>query len=358
MRDPWRAFARSIRRAYQIVTLLGLLLLIAAAAAIFFDALTFKIETPTAQSIIANAVGAMTWLAAHAPEIVKAISFLLFAIAIFIAALKIETVYGIVKTFNDARSPISDLRTSVDGMKQAQDSLKSQLHTVSDAAKVFNEHAPTLHELNARIAAIAAQIFRLQEDSVIQRADEATVHSDSSNADSQIGTVADPEIQRQIEAQQQNYEELRAIWHRNNRRLDGVIKYKLTGAKQRKYDDMPRSDWPAIMDQLRKHNVLAIAAHEASNSLHRLFMSYSNKKRAVPEHVVGSARTLDAQLDHLIGRFPSSDDEGDNPSSPSSTRDSRQDLALQAESHQSSISELSGVRADHGESNGRPRSTN
>jgi len=180
-----------------------------------------------------------------------------------------------------------------------------------------------LKEFNERFRALSDQVIGLQEEAVSQRTGEigplpAEVQ-DAANADND----------------EQNWEELRTIWKRNNQRLEAIIKNKLVGAKQREYDNYPWTDYPSIIGHLLEDDALTRTAHEKSLELHRMFMGYRSRRKPVTDKVVADARFLDTQLNKLMN----SERVVHNDSEPSGSAD----LATASESHQTG--DLAGANA-------------
>jgi hypothetical protein len=185
-----------------------------------------------------------------------------------------DTIFNIVRGFNEARSPISLLHSAVDG-------IRNSVQGVKNSTQEFDKNMGVLREFNDRFRALTDQVIGLQEEAVSQRTGSAP----PAGAD---------------DSDEQNWEELRAIWRRNNQRLEAVIKGKLTGARQRKYDTYPRTDYPTIIDRLYQDSALQRTAHEKSLDLHKMFMSYKSRRKPVTDQVVADARILDRQLSQLI----------------------------------------------------------
>jgi hypothetical protein len=286
----WIKFKRFARRLYIVLSTVGLFACAVAIVANLNGWLDVSWRNPTVDSAALMIWSWLHWGALNSGEIVRVISFALLAWALFVAAMKIDTVFNIVSTFNEARSPISELRSSVDGVKGTAREFASNMDALREASAILNRHAPTLSELNERLAALSDQVIGLQEETISQRTGEVAV----------TPAVA-PDAARGGASDEENWEELRSIWRRNNQRLEFTISEKLHGARQRSYARMPRTDYPSIIDRLKQHNVLSIAAHKASRELHEIFMSYKPRNRAIPDSVIGDMRNLDHQLEQLIG---------------------------------------------------------
>jgi hypothetical protein len=285
-------------------------------------AIAVKVDVP-----VLSTSGTILWsyvmqLGALVPEFVKVVSFLLLSWALFVAAMKIHTVYGIVREFNQARSPISELRNSVTGVKDSIDTLTPQMKNLRESAAVLNEHAPTIRELISRIDGLQRAIHLVQEEMGSQSGPVA------------VGDAAAPQSAAPpVREDEPNWQELRSIWRRNTQRLEKIIQYRLVGRRRRSYVDVSRSDYPAIMEGLKKDNVLSIAAHAASLELHKLFMSYKPRNRNIPDEVIGSARVLDVQLEELVGSFPVEGEDGATLRTPESRDAVAQKPATAGEPH-------------------------
>lgn len=267
-RDAWLIFKRFVRNTYLFCATAALGICLAAIISSNQGWLNIGWSIPSLGEVASLGWSAVTWLALNSGEVVRVISFGLLAWALFMAAMRIETIFNIVRGFNEARSPISQLHSAVQGVK--------------NSTHEFDKNMGVLREFNERFKALTDQVIGLQEEAVSRRTDTAPLPAGADEGD------------------EQNWEDLRAIWRRNNQRLEAVIKNKLTGARQRKYDNYPRTDYPAIIDRLYQDSALQRTAHEKSIELHAMFMSYKSRRKPVTEKVVADARILDRQLSQLI----------------------------------------------------------
>jgi hypothetical protein len=245
-------------------------------------------STPNIAEIAALAWNAVTWLALHSGEVIRVVSFGFLSWALFVAAMRMDTIFHIVRGFNEARSPISQLHTSVEGIKSTLREVTTTVDGVKESARDFDRNMGVLREFNDRFKALSDQVIELQEEAVSQRTGA-------------IGPLpAETLDEANVIDDEQNWEELRTIWKSNNQRLGTIIKDKLVGAKQRKYDNYPRTNYPAIIDRLFQDGALSETARDKSKDLHKMFMSYKPRNRPVTDEVVAAARVLDEQLKHLI----------------------------------------------------------
>jgi hypothetical protein len=287
-RDAWLAFRRFVRRFYLFCGTAALLICGIAIVSSSMGWMNFRWSTPNVTEIAGVAWSVVTWLAVHSGEVIRVVSFGLLSWALFLAAMKMETIFKIVRGFNEARSPITQLRTSVDDIKSTIHEVAGTVTGVKESAREFDKNMGVLKEFNERFKALSDQVIGLQEEAVSQR----TGAIGALPAGGLEAAAADDD--------EQNWEELRTIWKSNNQRLEAIIKNKLVGAKQRKYDNYPRTDYTVIINRLYDDDVLTQTTRDKSIELHRMFMSYRSRRKPVTDKVVGEARLLGEQLNHLM----------------------------------------------------------
>jgi hypothetical protein len=286
-RDAWLAVKRAVRRTYLFCGTVALLICVTAIVSRNMGWLDVGWNVPNVREIAGVAWSAVTWLVLNSGEVIRVLSFGLLSWALFLAAMRMETIFNIVRGFNEARSPISQLHTSVDSIKSAVQEVASTVDGVKESAREFDKNMGVLKEFNERFKALSDQVIGLQEEAVSQRTGEGPLPAgaqDAANADSD----------------EENWEEFRTIWKHNNQRLEAIIKNKLTGAKQRKYDTYSRTDYPSIIDHLFEDGVMTRTGRDKSIELHKMFMSYKSRRKPLTEEVMGNARVLDEQLNQLI----------------------------------------------------------
>jgi|GEM_PF-5596313 len=329
-RDAWLAFKRTVRRIYLLCGTVALLICAAAIISNYKGWLNIGWSVPDITDIAGLAWSAATWLALNSGEVIRVVSFGLLSWALFMAAMRMETIFNIVRGFNEARSPISQLHASVDSIKSTVQEVASTVSGVKESAREFDKNMSVLKEFNERFRALSDQVIGLQEEAVSQRTGA-------------IGPLSAGALDAaNLENDEQNWEEFRSIWKRNNQRLETIIKDKLAGAKQRKYDNYPRTDYPYIIDRLFEDGVLARTARDKSIELHRMFMSYKSRRKPVTDKVVADARILDKLLGQLI--------DSERIVQDASELSNRVGLAQASESHQTG--DLAGASA--GNANGKP----
>jgi len=284
-RDTWLSFKRVVRRIYRFCATVALALCLVAIVSSSNGWLNIGWSIPGATEIVGLFWSAARWLALNSGEVIRVISFAFLSWALFMGAMKLETVFNIVRGFNEARSPISQLRSSVDDIKSTVREVVSSVTDVKASAREFDRNMGVLKEFNERFRALSDQVIGLQEEAVSQRTDAGPLPAEA---------AAD------VDSDEQNWEEFRAIWKHNNQRLEAIIKNKLAGARQRKYDNYSRTDYPFIIGRLFEDGVLAGTARDKSIELHRMFMSYKSRRKPVTDEVVAAARVLDKQLGQLM----------------------------------------------------------
>jgi hypothetical protein len=329
-RDVWLAFKRFLRRFYLFCGTVGLLICGMAIVSWSMGWLNIGWAAPHITDVAGLAWRAATWLALNSGEVIRVVSFGLLSWALFMAAMRMETIFNIVRGFNEARSPISQLHTSVDGIKSTVQEVASTVDSVKQSAREFDKNIGVLKEFNDRFKALSDQVIGLQEEAVSQRTGA-------------VGSLPTAGVEAAAaDDDEQNWEALRTIWKSNNQRLEAIIKNKLVGAKQRKYDNYPRTDYTVIIDRLYDDDVLTQTARDKSKELHRMFMTYRSRRKPVTDKVVGDARLLGEQLNYLMDtKRPVKDDSGP---------DSRDGLARPSESQQTG--DLAGASA--GDADDRP----
>ncbi len=221
----------------------------------------------------------------YGPPTVAAFKFLIqsggfavFAVALLLAVMKIDQVSKVISDFIQARGDIHSLVTSVEN--------------VPKHAEKLAEHATKLSDLRPLIQETAEKI----EDALKQIADLQRLTVGQREGDANQGATANPPT---IETDR-NWEELRALWNRNGIRLDDV-RARIPGKRQReKFKEMPRTNYPAIIDALAETKLISEGTRKASQELHATFMSFKPRNRAIPDHVVERLRVLDQMLEHEL----------------------------------------------------------
>jgi ABC-type multidrug transport system fused ATPase/permease subunit len=297
--NEWQRFLSALRITFHSLSYLALLMCVAALVLYHNKWARIELELPQVAKVWLALELTAIWVTENVGSIVRVASFALLAYALFKAAMNIERIFDIVNAFNTARSPIAQLQGSVQDVRTTADAFNRNLGSLQEASATLSKHAPAIAELNKKLDELSAQIFQLKVDTVSSQAEADTNPilpgtSQSSPNRSSIDHLAGRE-------DQENWEELRAIWRRNIERLESLIKDRLKGARKRKYDDYSRTNYGSIIDKLHSDDALSSTARDKSKELHSLFMSYKPRNRPVTDDVVASMRILDRLLEVEIG---------------------------------------------------------
>ncbi len=201
----------------------------------------------------------------EAKLVVQIATYLLGASAIFLAVARIKTVAKMISDYLEAKGPIQTLGLSVDKIRALEPTIQSTAEKLEDVLRQLGD----MQRFEAS-----------QPESAVPAVAETT-----------IGT---PEVQPD---DRKNWEQLREYWNANGRRLDAAIDRVEDNRKRSRIRQMPKRDYPAIIDSLAAAGAITNASATASRELHALFMSYKNRARTVRDNVVGAAQVFDAQLE-------------------------------------------------------------
>src|ERR1700730_13515165 len=102
-RDAWFAFKRLVRRIYLFCGTVALLLCLVAIVSNNNGWLNIGWSVPNATENAGLVWSAESWLALNSGEVIRVVSFALVSWALFMAAMKTETIFNIVRAFNEAR---------------------------------------------------------------------------------------------------------------------------------------------------------------------------------------------------------------------------------------------------------------
>lgn len=195
---------------------------------------------------------------------------------------KIGTIHGIILGIKEARSPIWDLRGTVDKIEQLEPVLK-RFNELEPLIKTLGENLPLLSE---KVDSSNRKLTELQLDSEASRTDDI---AEAPN----VGLVpGDHPVD--------NWPQLREYWRRNTRRLEFVIENIPDGRTRLAIDRMSRTNYRAIVKRLEDGKFLSKAAANASLELIDLFNKYRPRSQIVASAVVDPLAIVDKQLDDGI----------------------------------------------------------
>jgi hypothetical protein len=210
------------------------------------------------------------------------------ALAFAVAISQIKTVAKLISDFIVARGPIYALGTTITEVEKSVSVLSRDVDRLSKLE-------PAIKEMAEKIEETFAQIANLQRLTVSERSDAAgdEISPDVGNGRADIG--------RQTPDDTRNWERLRELWNANGERLDAVIERIPHKRRRGRFQRMPRTNYPAIIDALAADGYISEAAREASQKLHSVFMSYKPRNRKIPDSAVGGIEVLDGMLQKEIG---------------------------------------------------------
>jgi hypothetical protein len=215
-------------------------------------------------------------------------AYLIAALALFIAVTQIKTVAQLVRDFMDARGPIYDLASIITRVEKSVETLTPQVDRLLRLEPTIKATAERLEEVVQRLGDLQ-RLAVSERDQIQLTAIEPT--------DSGVAVPAAIE-----DRDAQNWEKLREYWNANGRRLDDVIERIPEKRRRTKFQRMPRTNYPAIINGLADEKLISEVARQASLNLHRVFMSYRPRNRKVPDDVVGELAVYDAQLEQELSQ--------------------------------------------------------
>ena len=139
-RDAWLRFKRVVRRFYILCGTIAILICTAAVLSRHLGWLDVGWNNPNMGVIAGASWSVLAWLALNSGEVIRVVSFGLLSWALFVAAMRMETIFNIVRGFNEARSPISQLQDSVQGIKGTLREVKNTFNDVKQSAHEFDKN--------------------------------------------------------------------------------------------------------------------------------------------------------------------------------------------------------------------------
>lgn len=210
-------------------------------------------------------------------------AYLIAAIAFAIAITQIKTVARLIRDFIEARGPIYELGSTIT-------KVEAQVSALSETGDRLSKMEPTIKEIAEKIEGTYAQIASLQRLAVSERT-EASPEELPSDAVNGSGMQA-----AQAPTEDRNWERLRELWNANGERLDEVIESVSDKRRRSRFQRMPRTNYPAIIDALAEARLISEPAREASLKLHSVFMSYKPRNRRIPDAAIAAMEVLDRML--------------------------------------------------------------
>lgn len=229
-------------------------------------------------------VGAViVWLKANGADLIHQIFWGLVLLAVLGMLKNLGAIHKIVTGIRHARSPIWDLRDTVDQLTKLEPVIQ-ELKSLEPLIRQLGQDVPLLFE---KVDASNKKLTELQLDSVATRTEEET-DGDASRANG----FSNPNDDR--------WADLQEYWRRNTRRLEYVIDKIPDGRTRLAFDRMSRTNYRAIIDRLEDGGFLTKAPANASRDLIDLFNKYRPRNRKVTAAVIEPLALVDRQLDSGI----------------------------------------------------------
>lgn len=222
-------------------------------------------------------------------------TLLLGAIGLLAAMTQVKTIARLISDFIVARGPIYSLGTTITEVEKSVETLSREVDRLSKLE-------PTIREMSEKIEETFAQIANLQRFAVSERS--GTTEEEPAVQSAGRTQSAPPQPQ-----EDKNWERLRELWNANGERLDEVIGNISDKRRRARFQKMPKTNYPAIINALADEKHINEAARNASLELHRIFMSFKPRNRKIPDDAVESVVVLDLMLAKEIQLSKPSDEE-------------------------------------------------
>lgn len=226
---------------------------------------------------------AIIWLKANGADLIHQIFWGLVLLAVLGMLKNLGAIHKIVTGIRHARSPIWDLRDTVDQLTKLEPVIQ-ELKSLEPLIRQLGQDVPLLFE---KVDASNKKLTELQLDSVATRTEE---ESDGDAASANGFSNVDDD----------RWADLQEYWRRNTRRLEYVIDKIPDGRTRLAFDRMSRTSYRPIINRLEDGGFLAKAPANASRDLIDLFNKYRPRNRKVTAAVIEPLALVDRQLDSGI----------------------------------------------------------
>jgi hypothetical protein len=203
--------------------------------------------------------------------------------------LKVKAIAEIIKGINEARSPIWDLRGTV-----------NQLHTLEPVISDLKALEPLIRQLGEQVPLLYEKVDTAQRQLTELQLENASSRTDGTR--DEVDADADGRTTQVVETED-HWEELREYWFRNAKRLEYVIEKIPDGRTRLSFDRMSRRNLKTIIKKLEDADFIDAASANASLRLVDEFNRHRPRHKVVPAEVVGPLQNLDKQLDDAIVQF-------------------------------------------------------
>lgn len=284
--DYKRSFARRVFRGTGLLLLFSFAGVgIAASGVEFYGWRTGTRWTPQDLNALIAVESPVRALAAAVWEDIKFLiqygALFVGAVAFAAALTQIKTIAKLISDFIVARGPIYSLGTTIADVEKSVARLSGEVDRLTRLE-------PTIREIAEKIEQTFAQIANLQRLTVSERTEAASGDGPAPAAAA-------------VTQEDRNWERLRELWNNNGERLDNVIERIADKRTRGKFQRMPRTSYPAIINSLADEAFISEAARKASLQLHSTFMSYKPRNRTIPDSAVAGLEVLDRMLEKELG---------------------------------------------------------
>ncbi|KAB2942542.1 MAG: hypothetical protein K8F92_02505 [Hyphomicrobium sp.] len=226
------------------------------------------------------------WPWAEIRSLFELLLYFLAIVAVLGCLMRLGMIRKIIREFQDARSPIWDMRGVVRDLRE----LEPVMRALSERVSLMDE----------KVEAVRMQAAELQVESISTRTDGL----DGVAALGLTPEIAQGFVPPRPADEDPNWLALRDLWRRNTQRLEYVIEHRITDGRTRiAYDRLPRTNYERIINKLQGQKFVSAASADASRFLNDTFNKYRPRNRKVPDEVIGGLRTLDQQLDAELVPF-------------------------------------------------------
>lgn len=234
----------------------------------------------------------LQWLVQNPETAINKLFVGIALLALLLALFKVKEIKEIVIGIREARSPLWDLRSTVDQLHELKPIIADFKTLEPSIRRLSDEMGLLTNKIDAntdKIDANSKKILDLQLDGLSGRTEE-TAETES---------FAYPENNASL-PQEDYWEQLQEYWRRNTRRLEYAIETIPDGRTRAAVDRMSRTNFKEIIDRLEKIGQISKASANVSKDLIDLFNRYRPRNRKVTSSVVEPLRIVDKQLDEGI----------------------------------------------------------
>ena len=225
-----------------------------------------------------------SWPWAEVRSVFELLLYFLAITAVLGCLIRLGMIRKIIREFQDARSPIWDMRGVVRDLRE----LEPVMRALSERVSLIDEKVDVVRLQNAE----------MQAESISTRTDV------DENSPGLPPAVAVGFVPTRAPDEDPNWLTLRDLWRRNTQRLEYVIEHRIKdGRTKLAYDRLPRTNYERLINKLQGQKFISAPVADVSRFLNDTFNRFRPRNRRVPDDVIGELKTLDQQLDRELVRF-------------------------------------------------------